>query len=272
VRTLIDIWKEHIQWRHQLVKLAKADIIKTYSGAAFGWAWALVKPTVMIFVFWFAFAIGLRLGESVKADGETFPFILWLIAGLVPWFYMSDMITKGAGAILKYRFLVTKMKFPISTIPTFVGLSNAVVHLCLMLIVILVYVLFGKYPDIYFLQLPIYILLMICFFIVWGLFSAMLSAMSKDFLNLVKSLTTAVFWLSGIMWDVQKIDLPWLQTLLKFNPVTFFASGYRNVFVYKTWIWEDAYSLLYFGIVFAVLLILAVWIYKKLLKEIPDVL
>jgi len=34
MRTLIKILKEHIEYRKQIFKLAKSDIIKTYRGAA----------------------------------------------------------------------------------------------------------------------------------------------------------------------------------------------------------------------------------------------
>lgn len=268
MNTIKEILREHIQWRHQILKLAKADIIKTYSGAALGWAWALIKPTITILVFWFAFSVGLRHGNDVNG----YPFILWLIAGIIPWFYMSEVITGGAGAIRRYKYLVTKMKFPVSTIPTFFSLSKLAIHFCLMIIVVVIFCLFGDLPDIYWLQIPIYMFLMVLFFIMWALFSSMLSSMSKDFLNLVKSLTTAIFWMSGIMWDVNEISTPWIQTVLKFNPVTFIVNGYRNAFIYKTWIWEDPYGLLYFGIVFVVMTAAAIWSYKKLIREIPDVL
>lgn len=268
MKTIISIFKEHYEWRHQILKLAKADIVKTYSGAALGWAWALIKPVITIFVYWFAFSIGLRLGKEVNG----FPYIFWLISGIISWFYMREMITQGAGSIRKYRYLVTKMKFPVSTIPTFVALSNLAVHIGLLIIVIIIFAIFGYYPDIYLLQLPFYILIMVLFFVAWGLFSSMLSAMSQDFLNLVKSLTMAVFWLSGIMWDVNTIKLEWLRTVLLFNPVTYVASGYRNVFIYKQWFFDDPISLLYCCITIVIMAILAVWSYKKLLKEIPDVL
>jgi len=78
--------------------------------------------------------------------------------------------------------------------------------------------------------------------------------------------------MSGIIWEVNSINNNVLQTVLKFNPVTFIATGYRNTFIYKQWFWEDPMSLVYFGIVFLVMVILAVWSYKKLIKEIPDVL
>lgn len=268
MKTLKEIIKEHVEWRHQILKLAKADLVKTYSGAALGWAWTLVKPTINIFVYWFAFTYGLRAAHGP----EGYPYLLWLIAGLIPWFFMSEMIVQGASAVTKYRHLVTKLKFPVSTIPTFVGLSKCFVHICLMGIVVIVYAIFGYYPDIYMLQLPVYMLFMLIFFIAWGLFSSMLSAMSKDFFNLVKSLTTAVFWLSGIMWDINKIDIPWLKVVLQFNPVTYVATGYRNVFIYKTWFFEQPQSLGCFALVLLLMIMAGIWSYKKLIKEIPDVL
>ena len=58
--------KDHMIYKQQIFKLAKADLIKTYRGAALGWAWAIIKPAVTIFVYWFAFAIGLRAGKDVN--------------------------------------------------------------------------------------------------------------------------------------------------------------------------------------------------------------
>ena len=62
MNTLKTIIKDHITYRKQIFKLAKADLVKTYRGSALGWAWALIKPVVTIFVFWFAFSFGLRKG------------------------------------------------------------------------------------------------------------------------------------------------------------------------------------------------------------------
>ena len=267
--TLRDIILDHIAWRSQILKLAKSDIIKTYSGAALGWAWALVKPLITISVFWFAFTYGIR-GGSGAVNG--YPFALWMIPGFVAWFFMSDMLTQGANSIRKYSFLVTKMKFPIATIPTFVGISKLAVHICLMIITCLIFIVSGHFPDIYWLQVFVYMLFMLLFWVSWGLFSAMLAAMSKDFLNLVKSISTAIFWLSGIMWDVNTIGIPALQKILYFNPVTYIATGYRNCFIYKKWFWEEPLQLEIFIGMYIVMVILAVWSYNKLKKDIPDVL
>ena len=268
MHSVIEIIKDHIQYRQQIFKLAKADLIKTYRGAALGWAWAIIKPAVTIFVYWFTFEVGLRAGKDVNG----FPFFLWLISGVVPWFYISDMLTGGTESIRKYSYLVTKMKFPVSTIPTFVGISKFMVNLVLMLIVALIFVGMGYFPDIYILQLPFYMLMNFIFFTTFALFASLLASMSKDFANLVKSFVTAVFWLSGIIFNINTIQIPWLKSLLMINPVTFVIEGYRNCFVNKVWFWEQPKRLMYFGIILLVLIIIAVWTYRRLRKEIPDVL
>lgn len=266
--TFIEILKDHWQYRQQIFKLSISDLKKTYRGAALGWAWAIIKPAVTIFVYWFAFEIGLRAGKDVNG----FPFFLWLIAGLIPWFYMNNMITSGTDSIRKYSYLVTKMKFPISTIPTFVSISKFIVHILLITITIGIFVLMGRMPTIYMLQLPFYMLLNLIFFTVFSLLSGLLASMSKDFANLVKSFVTAVFWLSGIIFNINTISIPWLKSLLMINPVTFLIEGYRNCFINQVWFWEQPKRLMYFGIILLVLIILAIWTYRRLRKEIPDVL
>ena len=266
--TFKEIITDHFQYRTQLVKLAKADLKKTYSGSVLGWSWALIRPSILIFVFWFAFSVGLRKGGDV--DG--YPFFLWLIAGMIPWFYMRDMITGGAGSIRKYKYLVTKIKFPTSTIPTFVSMALMVSHIGLVVVMILIYIGFGYMPTVYYLQIPLYMLLMFLFFTSWGLFSGLLSAISKDFLNLVKSLTQALFWMSGILYDASTIDNELIRSILLFNPVTIIANGYRNSFIKHAWFWEDWQQLVNFGIVYVIMILLSVWAYRRLKREIPDIL
>ncbi len=268
MNTLKEITQEHWQYRKQILKLAKSDIIKTYKGAALGWLWAIAKPAVTIAVFYFAFTIGLRAGKPVAG----YPYFLWLIAGMMPWFYMRDALTAGADSIRRYKYLVTKIKYPVSTIPTYVNISQFVINIGLCIIMAVIFMCYGKMPDIYWLQIPFYMILMLVFFNAWSLFAGMLSAMSKDFLNLVKAVVTALFWISGIMYDVNSIEIDFIKNILLFNPITIVANGFRNSLIYKTWFWENPGELINFFIVYAVMLILALWAYKKLRKDIPDVL
>ena len=195
------------------------------------------------------------------------------MVGMVAWFFMTDMLSKGTGAIKSYKYLVTKMKFPVSTIPTFVALSKAFVHTTL-LVVVIGYLLLtdSAQLSVYWLQLPIILVTMILFFITWGLFAAPLAVISKDFHNLIKSTTRMLFWLSGVLWSVRQLDIEWIQTLLLFNPITFFVESYRKALLYGEWVTDDLRMLGGFLIVWAVLAGLAAFTYSRSRKEIVDVL
>jgi len=265
---MMEIVRDHWHYRRQIFKLANTDLAKTYRGAALGWAWAFIKPTITVLVFLFAFTVGFRSGQPVNG----YPYYVWLITGIVPWFYMSDMLTGGAEAIRSYPYLVTKMKFPVSTISTFVSLSKFYVHILLLALTVLIYFIGGGRLDLYSLQLPLYMILMFVFSTAWSLLAAPLSAISKDFSSLVKSVGTPIFWLSGIMWNPDTVDNKAVEIFLILNPFTFLTSGYRDVFVNKRWFWEDPAASIVFLVVLALMVALAVRTHNRLRREIPDVL
>lgn len=267
MKTFIEIIKDHVRFRKQIWQMAQKDLSKLYKGTALGWVWIVLKPMILLSVYWFAFSFGLRSGKPV----EGYPYFLWLMAGMIPWFYMRSMIGGGASSLRQYRFLITKIKFPMSTIPTFVNISNFCVHVILVGIMILLYIAFGYMPDAYYLQLPIYMLMAFVFFNCWALFSSFIAAMSKDFLNFIRSISMAFLWISGIFYDVNKM-VGTLKTIMLFNPITLIVNGFRNSFIYKEWIWENPIELRNYLIVTFFMMILAVWAYKKLKKEVPDVL
>lgn len=268
MQTLKEMVTDHIVYRKQVWNLAIADLKKTYRGSALGWAWAIIKPAVTIFVYWFAFSFGLRKSQDIAG----FPFFLWMLAGIVPWFYMNEMLTQGTDCIKKNRFLVTKMKFPVSTIPTFTNVSKFIVHLLLTALAILIFLATGHPLTVYMVQLPLYMLFLFFFFENWVYFAAPIATISGDFANLVKSFITAIFWLSGILWTADSIDHPAVRIFLRLNPVYFLSTGYRNCFVYHRWFFEEPLDLALFLAELVLMFLLGQWSYRRIRKEMPDVL
>ena len=120
--------------------------------------------------------------------------------------------------------------------------------------------------------LPFFMFLTFIFFEAWSLFSAPLGAISKDYANLVKAFITAVFWLSGIMWDPANVKGKALKIFLRFNPVTYLVNGYRNCFINKIWFWQEPKRLIYFAVITIILFVIGIIVYKRVRKDIPDVL
>lgn len=268
MNTAKEIIKLNNKYRKQLPGLAWMEVKKQYKGSALSWVWGIIRPAILIFTFWFAITMGLRSGKPHNG----YPFFLWLIAGMIPWYYMRDMISPGANCISRHAYLVTKIKFPVAVIPTFQSISYLMVNLVLTTIMIVIFALFGYAPDIYMLQLVFYYGLMFLFFTAWSLFASLMTIVSRDFLNLIRSLTQPLFWLSGILYDASTIEIGWIRTLLLFNPVTLMANGFRNSLVYHRWFWEVPGELRNFVLVYILVAVLAIVTYKKLKKVIPDIL
>ncbi len=265
---IVNFFSSRLKYREQICDIGIAKLKQRYTGTAMGWAWAVLRPSLTIFVFWFAIALGLRSGGNV---GE-YPYFLWLIAGFMPWFYMSDMVSHGAGCIRNNAYLMKVAKFPVITIPMITSVSFLPVHIILLIATAVIFLVSGFALPIHMIQLPVYMLMMVLFFDFWGVFAGVLSTISRDFQNLVNSFLTALFWLSGIVYNVSNLSNPWLRMLLNLNPITIIVTGYRHCFIDRIWFYEAPRELINYGIILGIMGISATWAYKKFGKILPDML
>ena len=283
---MFQIIKEHKGFSKQIFLLAKNELIKKYKGAIIGPFWAVVKPLFTLFVYWFPFDIGLRKAGAVHVvmqDGTdlgTYSRFLFMLVGFIPWFFIQDCILQGSRSIILNRQFVTKVNFPVSTIMTFTQMSRLYVHLFLSLLMYIFLIFVGGTvngvqggiaPSLYNLQYFFYTPFMFLFFLVFIWSTAPMAAFSRDFENMIISIMSGVFWLSGIVYDTYSLDDP-LRRIMLLNPITFFANGYRNTFIYNRWFWQYPNEFLIVVIEFIILIALGVFNYNRLRKKLPDVL
>ena len=138
--------------RRLVMKLAKNDFKTRYAGSYFGTFWAFVQPVVTILVYWFVFSVGFRS----NTDELGVPFVLYLVAGIVPWFFFSDALSGGTNSLLEYNYLVKKVVFNISVLPVVKIISALFVHGFFVLLAIILYICNGRFPDWYYLQILYY--------------------------------------------------------------------------------------------------------------------
>ncbi|MBR2109334.1 MAG: ABC transporter permease [Ruminococcus sp.] len=271
---LKDIIKEHKGFGKQIMMLAKTELVKTYKGAAIGPGWAIVKPAFTIFVYWFAFSVGIRHLGTVHVDihGHDLQLdrFLFMFVGFIPWFFISDSIVKGAKDIRSHRQYVTKVNFPVSTIMTFSTISRFYVHLALTgLMYIYVAIFWGV--SWYNLQILFYMPAMFLFFLFLSWSTAPMCAFSPDLENAITSVMSGVFWLTGVVYNSYDLPTP-LRQIMLFNPMNFFINGYRNALLYDRWFFEYKTEFIIFLVEFIAVFLLGVYNYNRLRKKIPDVL
>ncbi len=261
--------KEIYHNRRLIASLAKNDFKTKYAGSYFGTIWAFIQPVVTICVYWFVFGLALRGG----AEREV-PFVLWLVAGLVPWFFFQDGLVSGTNSLLEYNYLVKKVVFNIRILPVVKVISAIFVHLFFIAIVIILYAAMGYFPDLYYLQLLYYSFCV--FMLVLGL-SYLTGAVVVFFrdLNQVIGIGLQVgVWLTPIMWNFEDLGIQnsVLAKILQINPMFYIVQGYRDALIKKIWFWERWQLTLYFWLLTALLFFTGTHMFKKLQVHFADVL
>ena len=90
------------------------DLKKRYAGSSLGIFWAFVQPCVTILIYWFVFQVGLK---STAPGNGNIPFIVWIMCGLIPWFFFSDCLNAKTNVFIEYSYLVKKVVFNIEILP-----------------------------------------------------------------------------------------------------------------------------------------------------------
>ena len=135
--------------RRLVLKLARNDFKTRYAGSYLGTIWAFIQPIVTILVYWFVFAVGFKS----TMENVQIPFVLYLVAGIVPWFFFQDALVGGTNALIEYNYLVKKVVFNISVLPIVKIVSALFVHGFFVMFTMILYMGYGRFPDLYYMQI-----------------------------------------------------------------------------------------------------------------------
>ena len=249
-----------------IFNLAKNDFKTKYAGSYFGIIWAFVQPVIMILVYWFALGVGLRSGESM-----SYPFVLWLMCGLVPWFFFSEALGSGTNALTEYSYLVKKVVFKIDILPIVKLISAMFVHLFFVALIIVLHACYGYYPDLYTIQILYYIICMFIFLMALIYLTSSIVVFFKDLNQIITIILQVGIWATPIMWDASRIS-PKLDTVMKINPVYYVVNGFRDSLLDKVWFWNRPAWTVCFWTVVIILYIVGRKVFKKLQIHFADVL
>ena len=260
----VELWQN----KELIWKLSKNDFKSRYAGSYLGIFWAFVQPVVTVLVYWFVFTVGGR----VDMTGETnYPFVLWLIVGIVPWFFFSEAWGAGTGALLAYEYLVKKVVFKISILPIIKVISSLFIHVFLVGVTCILLILCGYYPDIYWIQLPYFMFCTFLLTLAMSYVTCPIIVFFRDLGQIIGILLQVGVWITPIMWHIDALSRP-MQILFKLNPVFYCVDGFRMSLLDKMWFFEHFYSTAYFWIFTLSLFTFGAVLFRKLRVHFADVL
>lgn len=268
MKKILALPAELYQNRKLVLSLAKNDFKTKYAGSYLGIVWAFIQPIVTILVYWFVFSVRLKAGTV-----SDYPFVLYLVSGIVPWFFFQDALNGGTNALIEYNYLVKKVVFKISILPIVKIISALFVHVFFVAFALILCACYGYTPSLYTLQIIYY---SVCTFLfVLGLVYATSAIVIffRDLTQIISIFLQVGVWLTPIMWDINMLSShPWLIKLFKLNPMYYVVTGYRDSMLGHIGIWNHASWTIYFWVVTILLFGLGSVIFKRLKPHFADVL
>lgn len=258
--------KELYMNRVLIWSLSKNDFKTKYAGSYLGIFWAFVQPVVTVLLYWFVFQVGFR-----SAPVKEVPFILWLVSGIVPWFFFSEATINSMGSMLEYSYLVKKVVFKISILPLVKIISALFVHMFFIAFTIILFYMYGYNPKIYAIQVIYYSFCAFMLSLSIAYTTASIVPFFRDLTQVVSIVLQIGMWLTPIMWSYTMMPLKY-QWLLKLNPMYYIVEGYRDALINNVWFWHRYNQTAYFWIIIAVMFITGVIMFKKLKPHFSDVI
>lgn len=264
---------ELIHNRRLMFSLAKNDFKTKYAGSYLGIFWAFVQPIVTVLLYWFVFEKGLKAGGINTRAGITVPFVLWLVAGIVPWFFFQDMLNGATNALMEYNYLVKKVVFKISILPIIKIISAFFVHGFFVVFMLVLYMAMGYMPQWSWIQILYYTICTLMLTLGISYATCAIVVFFRDLSQIINIILQVGMWMTPIMWNIQGMELnPILISILKLNPMYYVTEGYRQALITNEWIWDNPGGTIYFWIVVAGCFGIGSYVFKKLRVHFADVL
>lgn len=269
---MIETIKEIITRRGLILELAKADFKKQFAGSYFGLAWAFIQPMVTVLIYVVIFGIGFKAAAPI--DGVS--YALWLVSGIVPWFFFGDALNNGTRSLQEYSYLVKKVVFQVEILPVVKMISSMMVHMAFIVILFILSLCYGGFPTIYWIQVIYYSFATFALALGLVYLTSAVNVFFKDMAQVVGICLQFGMWLIPIMWNLEQFKnssfYPLLTQVVKFNPMNYPVQGYRDSMVLNNWFFERPLTTLYFwGVVF-VLFFIGNKIFRRLRPHFSDVL
>jgi homopolymeric O-antigen transport system permease protein len=220
-------------WRNRKLmrSMVRRDIMARYRGSFGGTVWTFLNPLLLMATYFFVFGVILR--TRFEGDNSRTGFVLYFLAGMLPWLAFSEAVGRSPYVILEYRSFVKKIVFPLETLPVNLVIAGAVTEAFGLLIFVIGLLAVRHAVPASVVWLPLLLVPQILFTagLCWIL--AAIGVFVRDLGQIIGYLLTLWFFLTPICYPESSLNqLPASAIgLLRLNPLFVLVRAYRAMFL-----------------------------------------
>jgi len=219
---LREIARDYVHSWDLLKQLVLRDIKVRYKQAMFGFAWAILMPTVVVLAG-LAVRYAIAYAAHIPLNGHQ---IASMAIKSVPWAFFVGCLSAGTPVLMGNMSLVTKVYFPREVLPVAAVLAQTVDSSIGAAVITLILPLMGVHASVQLLWVPVLILCLWTFAVACALFLSCANLFFRDVKYLVQVFLTFGIFITPVLMDASMFG-PKGARLIMLNPVAPMLEGLR---------------------------------------------
>jgi homopolymeric O-antigen transport system permease protein len=225
-------WDRMVADRQELVRfwpvtwnMVVQELRVRYQRSLLGFFWSLLNPLLMLATLSLVFS-------SLNKEIEHYP--VFLLAGMVPWTFMSVALNECATCIIVNESLIRKIYLPKLIFPlarVLIGLATLVFSLAALFVIAGP---LGARPSWSLICLPLAVGLFAIFTLGLGLIVATANTFYRDCGHLVSVFLQAWYFVTPILYAIDTFPERW-RWLFKLNPAFYFIEVFHDILFAAQW-------------------------------------
>jgi lipopolysaccharide transport system permease protein len=208
--------------------MVRRDILARYRGSLGDALWTVINPLLLMSTYFFVFGVVLK--SRFPGDPSQAGFVLYFLAGMLPWLAVSEAIGRSALVVVEHRNFVKKLLFPVEILPVNMVIAGLVTEVFALLVFMVGLLLARGHVPLTVLWLPVILgpQILLTVGICW--FLAALGVYMRDLGQIIGFVLTLWFFLTPICYPEAQLPAT-LAPFLSLNPMYGLVTGYRRIFL-----------------------------------------
>ncbi len=213
---LAELWT----YRELLYFFVWRDLKLRYEQTAIGVAWVILQPVLTMIAF------SVLFGRLAGLPSDQLPYPIFYFAGLLPWMYFSQSVTRATNTLVDHQRVITKVYFPRILLPLAAVLAGLVDFGIGFVVLALLLPLYAIGPTAALVTLPLFVALTVAAALAVGLWLSAVYALYRDVRYAVQFLIMFWMFVSPVAYPSSLVPRAW-RWLYGLNPMAGAIDGIR---------------------------------------------
>jgi lipopolysaccharide transport system permease protein len=237
-----------IDSRELIWQLFKRDFFAGYKKSFIGITWIFIAP-IMGIISW----VFLQKTGMLQPGDLGIPYPAYVLIGTTMWGLFMGFFSAANSTLSAGGGLVMQVNYPHEILlfkQTAQHLANFLISLSMNIVVL---TLFGVIPSWKIVFFPLVVLPLFFLGAAIGLITSMISIVAIDLSRIINMGLGLIMWATPLIYS-DKVDSQFVQTLIKWNPLTYLVCSARDIIIYGR-LYDTAYYFIFAGLSFMLFMI-----------------